>query len=874
MDMSGAQVKKVARQYAIYTIINCTLLASIFGVVFAVWYDEGTVIAKHILIEAILSAGVGTIVGFIAVMLNLKRFFRPIGIMVHFVARIGERDFTQNMHSMSFEFMDFMRVALDKMGQSMMQLVFTVAYSTKIIDQSSIKLKEQTQMIAGTAGEMSSAISEVSRASTDQAESVRDIVNETGKVGELIKQIAQNTRQVSSALDNMKDAAVASSSAVEEQKNRMEANRQVIEKVSIAITNLDSTSHQISNIMTLITEIAGQTNLLALNASIEAARSGDQGRGFQMVSQEVRKLAEQSTEAAKEIGAIIAEIEKSIDNVSFETDVAQSAVKDQERAILDNQKVINQVVDNVTRISEEMSLVLNGINEIGISVQTIDNRIDNIAEVTQQSTAAVESVLSDTAEQNQLMNSLEEMMSKLRDEVKVLQQQTEMFRLPEEIKNNADSNDQNAEQYSISQVSRRYTVRTIVLTTLAAGLVFGPFLPFGIDAGNMRGIIEGIICAGAGGGVIGLLSTSINIKRFIKPAGYLVEKANVVAGGDLTVVIPSKQDMGKLDIVRDVFNRMVEDIRTTSKGILTSSSIIDVSAGEGVQSADNTLNKAQVVAQTIDKVTQGATQQAADMAETSENVMDITNAVEKINRITSEIADYTANTKQMVGDGLASANYQRKKVEENVLAINRMTEAAYDLEQKSMNIGQIVKVITDIAGETNLLALNAAIEAARAGEQGRGFAVVADEVRKLAEETSKAAMGIYDLIEEIKNGTNEVVANMQDAREALENQVKAVLQNEELLEQMNQHVLPVNNGAQEVADAASTIRNAVENIAGQIQNIAAASEETAAAAEEVLASTEEQERLLENTKTEIEAFAKLARRLHKTTSQLKVEQSA
>ncbi|MGE5405790.1 MAG: methyl-accepting chemotaxis protein [Candidatus Saccharibacteria bacterium] len=873
MDRSGAQVKEVARHYGINTVIFCTLCASVFGVAYVGWYDGGFNNVRHIIIEALLSAGVGTSVGLIAVMLNLKRFFRPIGIMVNFVANIGERDLSQNLQEITFEFMDFMRVALDRMGRSMMQLVFMVAYSAGTIDQSSIKLKEQTQRISGTAAEMASAIGEVSRASTDQVESVQGIVSETSRVGELIKQIALNTRQVSSSLNDMQEAAYASSSAVEEQKSRMEANRQVIEKVSIAITRLDTTSHQISNVMSLITEIAGQTNLLALNASIEAARSGEQGHGFQVVSQEVRKLAEQSTEAAKEIGAIISEIEKSIDNVSSETEIAQAAVRDQERAILDNQNVINQVVENVARIGEEMNLVLTGIDDIGLAVQTIDNRIDNIAEVTQQSTLAVGSVLSDTAEQNKLMNSLDEIVNKLREEVKQLQTQTEMFKLPQEMQKE-DSRDQDRVQYSLEDVARRYQIRTVILTTLLSGIGFGSLLPFGIDAGNWRGILEGMTCAGAGGLVIGLMSTSLNVKKFIKPAGYLVEKANIVAGGDLTVAIPADQDMGKLDIVRDVFNKMVVDLRTVSVGILNSSNSVNISAGAGVEAADKTLKKAKVVAQTIDDLTHGATRQAADMAETSENVMEITRAVEKISSITVDIADYTANTKQMVGDGLASANYQRRKVEENVLAINRMTEAAYDLEQKSMTIGQIVKVITDIAGETNLLALNAAIEAARAGDQGRGFAVVADEVRKLAEETSKAALGIYDLIEEIKTGTTEVVANMQDAREALENQVKAVLQNEQLLDQMNQHVLPVNNGAREVADAATTIRNAVETIAGQVQNIAAASEETAAASEEVLASTEEQERLLENTKNEIEAFAQLTRRLYKMTTALKVEKTA
>ncbi len=127
----------------------------------------------------------------------------------------------------------------------------------------------------------------------------------------------------------------------------------------------------------------------------------------------------------------------------------------------------------------------------------------------------------------------------------------------------------------------------------------------------------------------------------------------------------------------------------------------------------------------------------------------------------SEAAAVAASTLQVANNGAAQVRSLAANVSFLASTVAESSSTASGLGQRSQEIGQIVAVIKDIAGQTNLLALNAAVEAARAGEQGRGFAVVADEVRKLSERSSVAASEIGVVIGQIRSQIDAMVATMQ-----------------------------------------------------------------------------------------------------------------
>jgi methyl-accepting chemotaxis protein len=150
--------------------------------------------------------------------------------------------------------------------------------------------------------------------------------------------------------------------------------------------------------------------------------------------------------------------------------------------------------------------------------------------------------------------------------------------------------------------------------------------------------------------------------------------------------------------------------------------------------------------------------------------------------------------------------------------VGQSAAAVSTLGKKSEEIGQIIKVINDIADQTNLLALNAAIEAARAGEHGRGFAVVADEVRKLAERTTKATEEVSTSIREIQEQTVNAVERIQAGSARMDHGVQL---------------------ANSAGQALGRISQSSEGLAGMISSIAAAADQQSAASGDIAKSIEQ-----------------------------------
>ena len=195
-------------------------------------------------------------------------------------------------------------------------------------------------------------------------------------------------------------------------------------------------------------------------------------------------------------------------------------------------------------------------------------------------------------------------------------------------------------------------------------------------------------------------------------------------------------------------------------------------------------------------------------------------------------ADAATSAQNVVEDSGARMDQNMVASQQVVNAVHTSNSSMTELFQSIFRIGEIAKLIKEIADQTNLLALNAAIEAARAGEQGRGFAVVADEVRKLAERTSASTVDINDTVQKIQIGTRSAIDSMENAVSEVNLSTTLMQGASEGFQQISSKSAVVTDMAQEIAAASEEQSAATETVAANIDHIAALVEQNTGIAQE------------------------------------------
>lgn len=365
------------------------------------------------------------------------------------------------------------------------------------------------------------------------------------------------------------------------------------------------------------------------------------------------------------------------------------------------------------------------------------------------------------------------------------------------------------------------------------------------------------------------------------------ELASIASGaGDLTRVIRIRTG-DEIQVLADSFNALQQSLAGIVRRIMESSAYIvertrQVKAGteavagaaarvhaamgqvaatagtqsEGASEAARTLEQ---LVMAIDQIAAGASQQAQQVQGTSLTVSGMVSAMEGVARQAGQAADAAGAAAETARRGAATVDDTlagMKRIRERVLNAAERIEA---LNGHTRRIGEIMKVITEIADETNLLALNAAIEAARAGNQGRGFAVVAEEVRRLAERAGVSAKEIGGLVNSIMAGTSEAVTAIGEGVHDVEagaglaasagNALQEILAT---VEQTTLGMRSISEAAQEVLAASREVAESVAEVAAVTEENTAATEEMAAGANHVRATMADVERNSEDTRVSVE----------------------
>lgn len=225
------------------------------------------------------------------------------------------------------------------------------------------------------------ATTQVSSAAHDIAQGSADLSQRTELQASALQQTASAMEQLTSIVKNSAENAGQANQLARAARNQAEQGGQVVEKAVTAMEAINSSSNKISDIIGVINEIAFQTNLLALNAAVEAARAGEQGRGFAVVAGEVRKLAQRSADAAKEIKALITDSVSKVSDGSALVNQAGGALQE----IVASIKQVSDIVAEMAAASREQA---SGIEQVNKAILQMDQTTQQNAALVEQTAAA------------------------------------------------------------------------------------------------------------------------------------------------------------------------------------------------------------------------------------------------------------------------------------------------------------------------------------------------------------------------------------------------------------------------------------------------------------------------------------------------------
>ncbi|MEN2776415.1 methyl-accepting chemotaxis protein [Acetivibrio clariflavus] len=342
---------------------------------------------------------VGTIIFILAILLSVlvsMSIISPMNKLEDYMQNAKNGDLSLCINDRYTDEISGLSKDFDEMIKNIRNLVSKVKESSDQVLKSAGDVTRLSSLYLASSEQIAQSMSQIAAGTAEQASNSSNAVNFVNELSHDINEVEENVKLSAKIIDNTKAISENAMNAIESLNQKSVQTSLVSEEIVNNINTLNTDIKQIEDIVNFIGNISRQTNLLSLNAAIEAARAGESGKGFSVVAEQIRKLADQTQDALKTISSVIYDIQKKAEFTANSANNTQSIIKQQLEAVEQANNSFETILQSMDEISNYMDKFSESVNVILESKEKTLNVINDISSVSQETAATTEEISSTT----------------------------------------------------------------------------------------------------------------------------------------------------------------------------------------------------------------------------------------------------------------------------------------------------------------------------------------------------------------------------------------------------------------------------------------------------------------------------------------------
>ncbi|WP_188206870.1 methyl-accepting chemotaxis protein [Alkalibacillus aidingensis] len=381
--------------------------------------------ASGIMVTTIIVIAISVLLGLIVMVSIIRSITKPVNKLSTSINKIREGDLTEEIDVNSRDEIGQLALGMREMQHSLREVIQNVSTASEHLSSQSEELTQSANEVKEGSLQVAATMQEISSGSETQANNSSELSSVIGEFTTKVQEAHENGELIQQNSNDVLTITDEGHQLMNSSNEQMEKIDTVVQDAVQKVQGLDTQAQKISKLISVIQDIAEQTNLLALNAAIEAARAGEHGKGFAVVADEVRKLAEQVSDSVTDITDIVSTIQNESSVVTESLKGGYKEVEQGTQQIKLTGEKFAGINEGITEVVDSIKTITSHLSEMAAGSQQMNSSIQEIAAVSEESAAGIEQTSAST---QQTSSSMEEVASSSDNLAKLAEQLNDLVR--------------------------------------------------------------------------------------------------------------------------------------------------------------------------------------------------------------------------------------------------------------------------------------------------------------------------------------------------------------------------------------------------------------------------------------------------------------